>query len=241
MHVTKRRVNLIILTVGVLAVLVAWFLWRDGDQPRVYRPGDRPYGKTYGEWSARWWQWVSLIPEPENPLFGSRCPDVGQAGDVWFLTGTTEGTVVRECTVPAGKALFLPIWNRMAYNSPGETYTEEELRDLAAQLLGPFSEPAEPVFELRCIIDGVPVEGLKDNFRAKSPVFEFTYPEDNFHGDAPGTYFPAVSDGWWIMLKPLPVGTHEIRSYASIRHADTGEGISDLNVEIDVTHHLTVR
>ena len=34
-------------------------------------PGRPAYGKTYGAWSAAWWQWAYSIPVPSNPLFDS--------------------------------------------------------------------------------------------------------------------------------------------------------------------------
>ena len=34
----------------------------------------RPYGLTYGEWSARWWQWLLSVPK-------SRSPAVDASGD----------------------------------------------------------------------------------------------------------------------------------------------------------------
>ena len=36
--------------------------------PQVLPPGSRAYGKTLGEWSAEWWQWVMAIPANETPL-----------------------------------------------------------------------------------------------------------------------------------------------------------------------------
>lgn len=228
MRATKLRLTLTVLTVGVLAVLVAWLVWRGAGQPRIFPPQSRPYGKSYGQWSALWWQWVSQFPVPESPLFGSRCPDVGQSGEVWFLAGTSEGTVVRACTVPAGKALFFPVANTVSWNSPGESYTEQELGDRAAQLL-------ELAKELACTIDGTAVKDL-DRFRVLSPAFDLHLPENNIHGEVPGDYSPAVSDGWWIMLEPLPQGQHEIHFYVVFQ---TKAG--DLIGEVDVTYHLTVR
>ena len=65
----------------------------DKGQPKIH-------GKTYGEWSAQWWQWVRSIPDPDghsNPLTSSEQVDctIGQAGSVWFLAGTTGGAPVR--------------------------------------------------------------------------------------------------------------------------------------------------
>ena len=61
------------------------------------------FGATYGEWSARWWQWALSIPAAVNPILdatGANCAR-DQVDDVWFLAGTFGGTVTRSCTIPA--------------------------------------------------------------------------------------------------------------------------------------------
>src|ERR1051325_2933921 len=81
--------------------------------PGILPPGSSAYGHSYGEWAALWWQWVLAIPADENPLTdttGEFC-DVGQAGPVWFLAGTFGSSVERSCTIPAGKAIFVPVHN----------------------------------------------------------------------------------------------------------------------------------
>src|SRR4051795_351517 len=66
-----------------------------GHHDRVLSPESKHYGRTYGDWSARWWQWALAIPVHSppfgdrigHPLFdltGARC-GVGQSGPVWFL------------------------------------------------------------------------------------------------------------------------------------------------------------
>src|SRR5258708_29726222 len=64
--------------------------------------------------AAQWWQWALETPTSQNPLadqtgqFGA----VNQPnGNVWFLAGNFGGATVRTVTIPAGKALFLPVAN----------------------------------------------------------------------------------------------------------------------------------
>src|SRR3989442_2200795 len=51
-----------------------------------------------------------------------------------------------------------------------------------------------------------------------------------FHAP-PGTYFPAVDEGYYVMLTPLAVGEHRLR----IREENPS-----INLVLDVTYHLTV-
>ena len=103
---------------GLLASTIAPATQARGTpNPTVIPHTARPYGLSYGQWSARWWQFVFSIPAADNPqLHDDKC-EVGQSGPVWFLTGkfcVEEScqsflSATRSCTIPAGKALFFPI------------------------------------------------------------------------------------------------------------------------------------
>lgn len=214
---------LIIATMVALAVTLSLSAGgQAGDTP----PKDKVkvFGKTYGQWSAEWWQWVAAIPAAQNPLFSAGQVDlsIGQEGNVWYLAGSWVGPVERQGTVPVGTALFLPVFNVMAYNAPGETYTEEELRDMAEG----FIDLATGV---QCTVDGEPVAisptvRLRSIVRVQSPVFGFS-------GEVLGSSDLAVSDGYWVMLPALSAGPHDIQFYAAI---------PEWGIEQDVTYNLTV-
>ena len=60
----------------------------------VFPADSKPYGLTYGEWTARFWQLVHSIPKPDSPgadTTGKNCA-LKQTGPVWFLPGTFGGT-----------------------------------------------------------------------------------------------------------------------------------------------------
>ena len=112
------------------------------EYPRVAPPQSQPYGASYGEWGAAWWQWALAQPASANPLFdstGEYC-GAGQSGQVWFLAGTFGGSAERTCTVPAGRALLLPVLNIAYIRDPGETITVEEMRQTIE--VGPTAIPA---------------------------------------------------------------------------------------------------
>ena len=87
----------------------------------VLPPGGSPYGATYGEWGARWWQWAFSLPLADSPLDDPTGAHIaaGQSGPVWFLAGTfcpdlvscSVAVATRTATIPPGKALFLPLLN----------------------------------------------------------------------------------------------------------------------------------
>ena len=43
-----------------LATMTASPASADGGRARVIPPNAHPYGASYSEWSARWWQWALL-------------------------------------------------------------------------------------------------------------------------------------------------------------------------------------
>ncbi len=177
----------------------------DGNSnPGVLPIGFKHFGKSYGEWAAEWWKWITAIPFDENPMFdetGEFC-DIGQSGKVFFLASTFGfGEWVRECEVPANKVLFFPIVPAVFW-APEDGETEEEVRAGA-------NEAMDGVNLLKCTVDGVRLEDLFDQ-RAESPAF--TLPDTLLidFGFDPGDRFPAVADGYWIMLAPLSRGEHVI-------------------------------
>ncbi len=70
--------------------------------------------------------------------------------------------------------------------------------------------------------------------RAPPGGFTFSIVEGSFAnviGFEPGDRFPAVADGQWIFLAPLPAGQHVIRFQSTTDNPD---------FQLDVTYHLTV-
>src|SRR6266571_8622930 len=78
---------------------------QSGGNPQAIPPTARPYGLTYGQWSANWWHWALTLPLPGHPFAG--CPpepgDAGQTGPVWFLAGSNPPPPSCYVTIPAGK------------------------------------------------------------------------------------------------------------------------------------------
>ena len=198
----------------------------------VYPINSKPYDKSYGEWSAKWWQWFSPIPTNDNPAVdrtGKKCA-VGQNDPyMWYLVGTGGGEATRTCTIPAGKAIFFPIINvECDYTSP-DLKTESDLRKCA-------KDDQDKVTNLQATVDGAAISGLKE-YRAQSPLFNIIVPKDNVMGLPPGTT-QAVSDGYWILLKPLPVGKHEIHFTGSLSDF-TATG--PLNLVEDAKYDITIK
>src|SRR5687768_10479356 len=95
----------------------------------LYDADSKPFGRTYAEWTARWWQWVLSIAKSENPLVDENGKNYAnnQSGPVWFLIGTLKGHADRSCIIPADKAILFPVINVEASVAEGDGTTEEAL------------------------------------------------------------------------------------------------------------------
>ncbi len=217
---------LLVLMIGVPTAQSQFRDLDEGNPDEVYQtfpaepftiadPGQKAFGETYGQWASDWWEWVLQFPIAENPLFdetGELCA-LGDQGSVWFLVGNFGGTTVRECTAPVGKAFFFPIFNVISF-APEFGTTVEEIRMDANNDVDYELDP-DPT--ISCEIDGVLVDDLFA-YRAQSPRGGFELTSDALlidFGLDPGPRFPAISDGYWIMLKGLGPGAHEIHIEAS--------------------------
>jgi hypothetical protein len=176
-------------------------------------------------------------------LTGSKC-GVGQSGPVWFLGGAffqsgtpAVSTITRtDCTVPRGKALFFPLLNIECSTLEGPAFGCAETVEGNREIVAGVIDLAD---NLNADVDGVAIP-ISTKYRVGSPdkpTFCFSLPPDDvltFIGEgpfSPGTYCPAVDDGYYVMLAPLAPGKHTVHFHGEIPSFD---------FSLDVTYELTV-
>jgi len=227
------------LALAILSPVPKTLAGDDGyGSPQVVPPNQEAFALSYGEWSARWWQWAGFgMPDAGNPITdptGAQCA-VGQWGPVFFLAGTTgAGPVARSCTIPPGKGLLFPIVN-FAGAVPEDGTTPEEVASAASG-----AADLVDVSTLSVNIDGVEVQNL-GRFRFRTPVFSFTGSAPNLSSltgctvTYPNCYegfrSQAVGDGYWILLMPLRPGHHTVHFHGEV---------PDWGFVQEVTYHLNV-
>jgi hypothetical protein len=177
----------------------------DEINPGAYSIDSKPYGLSYPQWAAKWWQWLLSIPSDKSPAAdktGINCA-IGQKGPVWFLAGTFGGSATRTCSVPLGKAIFLcPISGESSYKEYPQLKTESELR---ASVLA-----ADQGQKATITVDGIPIKNMSQ-YRATSGLFNLTLPKNNVLSKSAGDT-QAVADALCVMLKPLSSGNHIIEA-----------------------------
>jgi len=261
MRNNMKNWKIIVAMIGIIVVLAIVPMpgaraCKDNPYPhysQVIPPNAHPFGKSYGEWSAEWWEWQIKLPATDHPAYsldGANC-DAGQSGMVWFLTGafTTEvpadfNTIIREsCSVPVGKAIFFPIINVECSTIEAPPFHGETPEELLSCAKSWFDGTNAVAKDLKVTIDGKTLENLElEPYRFQSPVFNFSFEDttDNILGvsccEVNCSNPQSVSDGYWIMLAPLSKGEHTIRFIGSFRDPMTDALIFGL----DVTYILSV-
>jgi hypothetical protein len=211
---------------------------------QVVQPNSNEFGNTYGEWSARWWQWLVSIPAATNPNLTSGIVDctLGQSGQVWFLGGSfgDKPSYTRSCTIESGKDLLVTPLTAL-FGELGPTPESDcpngpnacdptLLRSSAAE-----GQDDPQLLEVR--VDNAQVKNV-DQYRVTSPVFSAFFPENAILPDSivpggtvpQGSHGPLISDGYFVLLKPLSPGPHTIHL----------KGVSNGGFTVEVTYHLTV-
>jgi hypothetical protein len=198
-----------------------------------------PFGMSYEDWTIKFWQWLISIPADRSPVTdetGERA-GVAQIGQPIFnLVFSSKGEVQREYTVPAGQHILIPV------NVVETSFTEfpgakddDDLRKLAKEdeSSNPFvflSVDGKKFNELEST-DGNQLADLKE-FRVHSRPFDVTFPDNPIFG------FPgrsrAVSDGFWVILEALTIGTHHINFAARLTNPITDRLFYSDNVKYTI-------
>ncbi|HKS45887.1 MAG TPA: hypothetical protein VJT49_12395 [Amycolatopsis sp.] len=231
-----RSIAVVLATVA--AAVVAPVTASAATSPVVV-PIDSTYqGKTYGEWSEAWWQWAAA-----RRSF-SHCP--AESGPVYFLSAPADTS----CVVPPHRGILFPAFtaewsvaeaNLWEQQHPGQTCpvpaspSGTDYDALLACAGAQADYATHPNSQLTATVDGQAVPDLT-GYRAASPPPPFTLRpvRGNLVGipdEASGRRTEAVSDGFWILLEPLPRGEHTITFGASI---------PDLQLNFSATYRLRV-
>jgi len=170
-----------------------------------YLPEDKPLGLTYGHWTVKWWSWALSIHENKNPIVDTTGANARISNDdpnVFFLAGTLGGAEVRRtCEVSANKSILFPVINYEVnfHDDPGFKTDQE--------LVTAVKKDIDDIINLETLVDGrrLPIYRISSD----PPIFKL---EDGFDStpDINSRSKWASSDGYWVFLKPLSRGQHDV-------------------------------
>ena len=198
----------------------------------VVDPADSVAGKSQYAWSADWWTSAGQASAAGNPLFSASGSDsldlINQAGSpVYFLTGSVDGGAVdRTAHIGANQYIFFPVFNYLEWKSftPDPGVVPPIGDDTCNSAIG-ATDPSL-IDDIFATLDGAPIvanivsyrqscQGQPDIPPATEPAIDGAFQASAPAGslfEAFGTENPETfaSDGYWLMLEPLPVGTYAL-------------------------------
>jgi hypothetical protein len=182
-----------------------------------------PYGLTYGQWTVKWWRWFLSTPKSMNPVVdkSGKFASVNQPTEhVWFLAGKVgnedKSVPKRFCKIPVSRSILFPV-----INCEVNPLEHPEL-STKSELIEHVNADENTIILKECIVDGklVPVHRVKSD----PDVFEVEVNEDNAYSVKGGGITFAAADGYWVFLKSLPIGEHDISFHGSCENGKLNSG-----------------
>jgi hypothetical protein len=175
--------------------------------PETYFKDSSPYGTSYADWIKKWWQWSVALPKAEHPQTNPKTTcAMKETGQVSFLVQNQQGPSHYSCTIPAKDAILVPI-------STGSC-TSIEARSTKPMDLINCATAGDQHLTFKVTVDGIRLNNLENNY-ATTNIFNMTVPNDNYEYLKDGTY-PTGAGGYFVFLKPLPVGEHNLSMTARV-------------------------
>lgn len=220
--------NILLMSFFSLFIILCFanFVKAESSNPKIFSYDSSPFGTSFGNWIAKWWQWNVNIPLEGHPRdnFSTETCKTNQQGPVWFLPDfLTFAEEKRTCVIPSGKAVLAPIMTGGCWNDGnGGFFDDKELlacakehQNIAKEILANMSGTGGT--ELYAKQDGTELTDSEIK-RMQSPYFNLTIPYDSYtrYDERTGTEckvcptgtFRAMVDGYFLFLEPLEPGSY---------------------------------
>jgi hypothetical protein len=212
--------------------------------------GNTIANKPLEEWAKEYWQWWMTVPEtiPKDPETNlDKCfTGSDPAGVMIFLVDPYQITYNAKCSMPSEKYILVPLLvGECDPTVPDPRGKSDNIQDKWA-----CAKDADEIFRLwEVVLDGrilfknsgnsVVNQNLTEQILVRnSSIFTINIPDMNRFGAPAGSY-PAVVDGYYLVLKPLSVGEHTLEY--SIVHEIPVPGVGmPQQIPGKVTYSLTV-
>jgi hypothetical protein len=215
--------------VFILAVICSTIVYSDSFEGMMVPPNQLVDGKPINEYVNIWWQWTYIMADDVNPvkdLTGQNCHQ-GQFGSVWFLAGGFgSSTIRRKCEIPQGKYVFFPVIN-MVYWPPENGYLSCEGAKKYAALNN------DDLISIEIKLDSMSAANPAHTRMASEKCFDLLgLVPKNLN---PPKVYPAATDGYWVMLKPLAKGRHVLKFQAKYDGENDGYSKMAQDIEYEIT------
>ena len=213
----------------------------------VFQKDEVPFGKPYEDWVQDWWRWNAAIPgDPETTFAGVKengCLINKEGPVVMLIDPAIGGQHHQRCEISSNQGILISAWSALCSGAikGKENMSFKELSECARQYnLGKVTVNAwvdnKPLAQVKA--EDYKTINLINASELYTKGFNITSPEDsNLAVDYPGTHLGATH-GWYIFLKPLPVGEHTVRYVNDVRETTLGAGNTN---NADITYSFSVK
>ena len=193
---------------------------------KIFPPDATPFGLSYEEHAKNYWKWQLSLPIDKNPYkdsTGEKCAN-GQTNSnssVFYLSGGGGGTHIRECKVPAGKGVLIPVLIVELSDKEVPNASPEELSRLAKIDQDHVTSLVLEINGKKIIEEKYPngianaKNSIAKQYRTHTEEFDVLFPENAVFGVSAGSS-KAVADGFYIISEPLEKGVYDIVYKGSI-------------------------
>ena len=179
-------------------------------------------GRDAQYWVSRYYEWQEKARRHgfrvQEDTTGELCAK-GQGGPVWFLTNFQWGKAVRNCSIPAGVHVLIPVFEVLLATTGAVSYGCTDLEGYARKWV---SEG----LNVRLAIDHQELKHLAQ-YAGSIRCHEREGPKKETQ--------KVAAHGYWIFLRPLQPGTYQIEFAGQV-----GGENRFRNLTHDVTYALTV-
>lgn len=211
----------------------------------------KPYGKPLEQWAKEYWQWNVGLPPGDIPKDNNTNLDKCILGSdpektMLFLVEAYDLTYSTKCDISTKSPLLIPLLIGECDPSVDEPRTKTgKIEDLwaCAKDANEGFKAWEIRLDDRILFKKVGNQevnaNLKDQILVRnSSLFNITMPQVNRYEANAGVY-PAVVDGYYLILKPLPPGEHTLTYKFTQEQKLPGADLSSING--DATYSFAVK
>lgn len=195
----------------------------------VYPADSKILDLTYKQWATKYWQWYVTLPNAKNSTTPSGATDamydscfLNDKSPVIFLAnpiivayvfGNTPHTY--ECTIPHDKPVLVVGIDEMCnYNGPientGQVITNDQQLSDCVHARNPYASVEFTIDNETIKVPSEKNENGNSPFSLTTDFFNVTIPKGSMIEDWGVGTNRALIESKLIILKPLPVGDHEI-------------------------------
>lgn len=245
----NARITLSLLFIGSILLIYNGFLIAYG--VGVFSKQEQPFGKPYDEWIGKYWQWVITMTEEQSDPPNGSCLINELNSMVMVLDPSVGGRHELECDISSKDGIMIASWSGFHDNNDKDplppNFPVEQLSKITKERVNLGAVTSEvkvdgksvgKVDEITAMNNNIlnyKINAMENFTEIYAKPFNITIPQDTFMADQDFGTWPSGAHGWFLFLKPLPLGVHKVSYNLSV------QGLGEDNVATEITYTFHVR